>query len=89
MWWKVEEGVVGSKAFEKFRNEMNKAQVNISYDQNKIDISVSSPKGLLGLKADLKTKTRLGYYGSETDNRSFLFKVNGKEIGKPIMQSYQ
>lgn len=89
MWWKVEEGVVDSKAFEKFRNEMNHAPVNISNIHNKIDIAVSSNQGLLGVKADLNTKTRLGYYGSESDNRSFLFKVNGKEIGRPIMQSYQ
>ena len=54
-----------------------------------VDISVETPSGKLGVKADLAQKKRLNYYYPKPLPKDFLFNVNGVEIERPIMEKYK
>jgi hypothetical protein len=53
-----------------------------------VDVSVSTPSGKLGVKADIVNKKRLVYYNPSPLPADFLFNVDGVELGKPIMSKY-
>jgi hypothetical protein len=89
MWWKTAEGIRSAADFAQFRKQVMDAPVSVSAVNGLVDISVTTSAGKLGVKADLTKKKRLDYYFPVTMPTNFLFNVNGKEIGLPIMQKYQ
>ena len=88
MWWKVEEGIKSDADFLRFRNKVLNAPVSVNEKDGIIDISVSTPAGKLGVKADITNKKRLNYYNPTPLPQDFLFNIDGVEIGKPIMNKY-
>jgi hypothetical protein len=88
IWWKAEEGVTTDKAFASFRKKVLDADVMIQTDNNSLAISVKTPSGKLGVRADLLNKKRLEYYNPVPLPNDFLFSINGTEIGKPVMLKY-
>jgi hypothetical protein len=88
MWWKVEEGIKGNKDFAKFRQKVLTAPVLVHEKDGIVDVSVSTPSGKLGVKADIINKKRLEYYNPLPLPDDFLFNVDGMELGKPIMSKY-
>ncbi|MDE3254176.1 MAG: hypothetical protein KGO92_15345, partial [Bacteroidota bacterium] len=89
MWWKTAEGIRSVADFAQFRKQVMDAPVSVSADKGLMDISVMTAAGKLGVKADLTRKKRLEYYYPVPMPAHFLFNVNGKEIGLPIMEKYQ
>jgi hypothetical protein len=89
MWWKVEEGITDAAGFLKFRQTVLNAPVNINEKNGIVDISVATPSGKLGIRADIINKKRLGYYNPKPLPKDFLFNVDDIEIGKPIMGKYK
>jgi hypothetical protein len=88
MWWKVEEGIKTDADFLRFRKKVLNAPVVVNEKEGIIDISVSTPAGKLGIKADITNKKRLNYYNPTLLPPDFLFNIDGVEIGKPIMKKY-
>ncbi|KAA9041203.1 hypothetical protein FW778_03980 [Ginsengibacter hankyongi] len=88
MWWKIQEGINSATDFLKFRQSVLSAPVSVSNNNGVADISVLTPAGKLGVKADLIRKRRLDYYLPTPLPKDFLFNVDGKELGKPIMKKY-
>ena len=88
MWWKEEEGIKTDADFYNFRQKILKAPVAVSEQNGIVDISVITPSGKLGLKADIINKKRLEYYNPSPLPNGFLFNVDGVEIGKPILDKY-
>jgi hypothetical protein len=88
MWWKVEEGITGDTDFSKFRQNVLKTPVLVREKNGIVDVSVSTPSGKLGVKADIVAKKRLAYYNPSPLPGDFLFRVDGIEIGKPILEKY-
>lgn len=62
MWWKVQEGINSDADFLKFRTSILEAKVSALEENGIADISVLTPSGKLGVKADLNKKQRLEYY---------------------------
>ncbi|MEI6275592.1 MAG: hypothetical protein WCP08_06365 [Prolixibacteraceae bacterium] len=89
MWWKVQEGIKSDADFQKFRHAVLKAPVSVDEKGDTIEITVKTPSGKLGVKADLNNKKRLDYYNPTPLPDNFLFNVNGVEIGKPILEKYK
>ncbi len=89
MWWKVAEGIKTAAEFSKFRQTVLKAPVYINVNQGIADISVTTPTGKLGVKADITGKKRLAYYNPVPLPQSFLFNVDGEEIGIPLLGKYR
>lgn len=89
MWWKQEEGIRTAADFLKFRTKVLSAPITVNAQNGVVDIAVMTEAGKLGVKADLSNKKRLGYYNPSAMPASFLFQVDGVEIGKPIMQKYK
>lgn len=89
MWWKVAEGIKTESDFSKFRNTVLKASVKVEEQNGVMDISVNTPSGKLGVKADILNKKRLDYYNPKPLPKDFLFNVDGVEVGKPIMVKYK
>jgi hypothetical protein len=88
MWWKVEEGIKGNKDFARFRQKVLTTPVLVHEKDGIVDISVTTPAGKLGVKADILNKKRLEYYNPVPLPADFLFNVDGVEVGKPIMSKY-
>jgi hypothetical protein len=88
IWWKTAEGIKTDADFLRFRESVLNAPVTVNDDKGVMDISVITPSGKLGVKADLVTKKRIAYYNPTPLPANFLFNVDGVEIGKPIMQKY-
>lgn len=89
MWWKVAEGIHTAADFAAFRKQVMETPVSIKEGNGMIDVAVQTQQGKLGVKADLNKKKRLDYYYPVPMPKDFLFTVNGKEIGLPIMKKYQ
>ena len=89
MWWKTAEGITTNAAFANFRATVLNAKSNITNNAGILDVSVMTPNGKLGVKADLNLKKRITYYNPSPLPLNFLFNVDGVEIGKKIMQKYQ
>lgn len=89
MWWKVQEGIKSDADFAKFRQTVLKAPVQVSDKDGITDITVVTPSGKLGVKADLANKKRLSYENPKPLPQDYLFNVDGVEIGKPIMEKYK
>lgn len=89
MWWKVEEGLTNDAAFSTFRQNVLKTPVSVYEKDGIVEVSVSTPSGKLGVKADLVTKKRLAYHNPKPLPNEFLFTVDGLEIGKPILEKYK
>jgi hypothetical protein len=89
MWWKVAEGIHTAADFAAFRKQVLEAPVSVKEENGTIDIAVQTKAGKLGVKADLVKKKRLAYYYPVPMPKDYLFMVNGKEIGLPIMKKYQ
>ncbi|MBS1656175.1 MAG: hypothetical protein JSU05_15080, partial [Bacteroidetes bacterium] len=88
MWWKVQEGIHTEADFLKFRQSVLNAKTRVFAKDGIVDISVLTPLGKLGVKADLNTKQRLDYYLPVPLPKNFLFNVDGEEIGRPVMEKY-
>lgn len=88
MWWKQEEGIKSDAEFYNFRQKILKAPVMVNDQNGIVDISVTTPSGKLGVKADVVNKKRLGYYNPTPLPANYLFHVDGIEIGRPIIQKY-
>lgn len=88
MWWKVQEGINSQADFLKFMQSILQAPVNVSEKNGIADISVLTASGKLGVKSDLIKKQRLAYYLPTPIPKDFLFNVDGKELGTPIMKKY-
>lgn len=89
MWWKVQEGIDSDKAFAAFRQSVLNAPVMVNVDKGTVAISVETDAGKLGIKSDLAGKNRLEYYNPVPLPGDFLFNVDGREIGKPVMEKYK
>ena len=89
MWWKAEEGIKTEADFRNFRNKVLSAPVAIITENGQLDISVTTPSGKLGVKANLLNKKRLEYYNPVPMPKEFLLNIDGLEIGKPIMEKYR
>jgi hypothetical protein len=89
MWWKVEEGISTDADFLKFRQAVLNAAVSANEKDGIVDVSVFTPSGKLGVKANIATKKRLAYYNPDPLPQNFLFNVDGVEIGKPIVGKYK
>ncbi len=89
MWWKVQEGIKSDADFQKFRQNVLKAQVKVEEENGIVDISVLTPSGKLGVKSDLLNNKRLEYYNPNPLPANFLFNVDGVEIGQPILEKYK
>ncbi len=89
MWWKTAEGIHSAADFARFRKQVMATPVSISAKNGVVDISVQTTAGKLGVKADIAKKKRLEYYYPVPMPADFLFNVNGKELGLPIMKKYQ
>jgi hypothetical protein len=88
MWWKVAEGIKTSADFEKFRNKVLLAPVSVQQKDGIAAISVTTDAGKLGVMAAIVQKKRLDYYNPVPMPADFLFMVDGKELGKPILEKY-
>lgn len=88
MWWKVEEGIKTAADFLKFRQQVLNAPFMVDSQNGVVDISVITPGGKLGIKADIAHKKRLAYYNPSPLPNDYLFNVDGVEIGKPILGKY-
>lgn len=88
MWWKVQEGINNDADFLKFRQSVLSTPVSVSDKNGIVDVSVLTPSGKLGVKADLAKQQRLDYYLPTPLPNDFLFNVDGKELGRPIMEKY-
>jgi hypothetical protein len=84
----VQEGINSNADFLKFRQVVLNAPVNASDENGITDISVLTASGKLGVKADLSKNKRLEYYLPTHLPKDFLFNVDGKELGKPILEKY-
>ena len=89
MWWKTAEGITTDAAFANFRATVLNTSTNVSNNEGILDVSVITPQGKLGVKADLNLKKRIIYYNPSPLPAQFLFNVDGVELGKKIMQKYQ
>ncbi|MBB5441162.1 hypothetical protein HDC92_004867 [Pedobacter sp. AK017] len=89
MWWKVEEGIKTAADFLKFRKKVLSAPLIVNVQNGVVEVAVVTANGKLGVKADLSSKKRLAYYNPSPLPASFLFQVDGVEIGRPIMQKYK
>ncbi len=89
MWWKTAEGIKSDADFTKFRATVLNAPVQVNESNGLVDVSVTTAAGKLGVKGDLKNKKRLEYYNPVPLPKDFLFNVDGKEIGKPVMEKYK
>ncbi len=89
MWWKAEEGIKTEADFRNFRNKVLSAPVAIITENGQLDISVTTPSGKLGVKANLLNMKRLEYYNPVPMPKEFLLNIDGLEIGKPIMEKYR
>jgi len=89
MWWKTAEGITTDAAFANFRATVLNTSTNVSNNEGILDVSVITPQGKLGVKADLNLKKRITYYNPSPLPAQFLFNVDGVELGKKIMQKYQ
>jgi hypothetical protein len=89
MWWKAQEGIDSDEKFAAFRKTVLGAPVSVTDNNGVVDIAVEITAGKLGLKADLVAGERLEYYRPVPLPNDFLFQVNGKEIGRPIMDRYK
>ena len=89
MWWKVAEGIHTAADFAAFRKQVLETPVSVKEENGTIDIALQTKARKLGLKADLVKKKRLAYYYPVSMPKDYLFMVNGKEIGLPIMKKYQ
>jgi hypothetical protein len=89
MWWKVQEGIKSDAEFSKFRQTVLKAPVQVSDKAGITAITVVTPSGKLGVKADLANKKRMVYENPKPLPQEYLFNVDGVEIGKPIMEKYK
>ena len=89
MWWKTQEGINTAADFKKFRNTVMQAAVSVSDQNGVIDVSVATPAGKLGVKADLKLKKRIAYYNPLPLPTDFLFNIDGIDYGKNIMNKYR
>ena len=89
MWWKTAEGINTDADFKRFRESVLNAKVDINNTNGIIDITVNTTAGKLGVKADLNNKKRLAYYNPMALPKEYLFNVDGKEIGTPIMAKYK
>ena len=88
MWWKVEEGITSEADFSAFRQNILATPVSVLEKDGVIDVSVATPSGKLGVKADILNKKRLEYYLPHPLPADFLFNVDGIELGKPILGKY-
>ena len=89
MWWKVSEGIKTAADFEKFRKKVMNAPVSVLEKDGIADISVTTDEGKLGVKADIIQKKRLAYYNPVAVPADFLFMIDGKEWGRPILANYR
>ncbi|MEI7423831.1 MAG: hypothetical protein WCK18_17135 [Prolixibacteraceae bacterium] len=89
MWWKVQEGIKTASDFARFRKTVLEAPFKADVKDGMVDISVTTPTGKLGVKADLVNKKRLDYYNPLSLPKDFLFNVDGVEIGRPLMEKYK
>ena len=89
MWWRVEEGIKTQTDFAKFRKRVLKASAKVSEVGGILDISVKTPAGQLGVKADIINKVRLDYYNPKPLDKDVLFNVDGVELGRTIMEKYK
>lgn len=89
MWWKTAEGIHTDADFKKFRESVLNAKVDINNTNGIVDITVNTTAGKLGVKADLINKKRLAYYNPMVLPKDFLFNVDGKEIGIPVLEKYK
>jgi len=88
MWWKAEEGIKTDAAFLQFKKTILAAPVQVNNNNGIIDVSVLTASGKLGVQADLINKKRLNYYNPSPLPKDFLFMVDTKEIGKPVIGKY-
>ena len=88
IWWKTAEGINTDQAFVEFRQEVLNAAVSVKEENGTVDIFVPTQSGKLGVRADLATKKRLEYYNPAPLPIDFLFNIDGKEIGKPVLERY-
>jgi len=89
MWWKTAEGIRTDADFQKFRQAVLQAKVDINNTNGILDISVNTLTGKLGVKADIINKKRIEYYNPVSLPKNFLFNIDGKDIGREIMGKYQ
>jgi hypothetical protein len=89
MWWKTAEGIKTDADFKKFRESVLSAPVQVSNQNGIVDVKVTTAAGVLGVKSDLNIKKRLDYYNPTALPADFLFNIDGKEIGKPLLEKYK
>jgi len=88
MWWKAVEGIKTDAEFLAFRKSILNAPVDVSEKNGVIAVSVLTASGKLGVQADVINKKRLNYYNPMPLPDNFLFNVDGKEIGLPVIGKY-
>lgn len=89
IWWKTAEGIRTASDFAAFRKTVLEAPVSVQDTNGVLDIIVTTASGPLGVKADLKRKQRISYTNPATLPTGFLFNVDGKELGIPLMGKYR
>lgn len=89
MWWKTAEGIKNAEDFRKFRAAFLAAPLQVSNSNGIVEAKVTTSAGVLGVKADLNNKKRLEYYHPMPLPTDFLFQIDGKEIGKTLLDKYK
>ena len=89
MWWKTAEGIKNAEDFRKFRAAFLAAPLQVSNSNGIVEAKVTTSAGVLGVKADLNNKMRLEYYHPMPLPTDFLFQIDGKEIGKTLLDKYK
>lgn len=89
MWWKAAEGIKTDADFKGFRETVLHTPVTATEQEGLVNVFVETPAGKLGVKANLLQKKRLDYYLPVPLPKDFLFTIDGKEIGRPLMEKYR
>jgi hypothetical protein len=88
LWWKTAKGFNTAADFASIRKQVMATPVTTKEEKGIIYIAVQEAQGKLEIKANPVRKKVLKYYYPLPLPKDFLFTVDGKEIGKPILIKY-
>lgn len=85
VWMRVAEQL-DEAGFDRFRRSFAEGSPSVTHAGNRVDIAVPGFDGHLRLVADLAKRERVAREGAEAGADDCMLKVDGREIGRPILE---
>ena len=85
VWVRVAEQL-DDAGFERFRHAFTEGASSVTFTGDRADIAVPGLTGHLRLVADLARRERVAREGAEAGADDCMLKVDGREIGRPILE---